>query len=173
MTTSPIATRKATLQVRNATAPTNAPYPPATLLDPDAPPFSPVDITIVEGTIRQVTPSDGADSSLPTLDATGCTVLPGFIDIHVHGGMGHDIMDASPTALAEMATFFAQHGVTAFLPTTITAHMKRSGKLLPTWQRQWHTRPQVPAFWVFTSKGHILVRAIPAHNHLHLFDHPI
>ena len=55
------------------------------------------------------------------LDATGCTVLPGFIDLHVHGAMGCDTMDGDPSALAAMARFYARHGVTAFLPTTMTA----------------------------------------------------
>jgi N-acetylglucosamine-6-phosphate deacetylase len=55
------------------------------------------------------------------LDATGCTVLPGLIDVHVHGAMGHDTMDANSAALAAMAHFFARHGVTSFLPTTMTA----------------------------------------------------
>jgi N-acetylglucosamine-6-phosphate deacetylase len=53
--------------------------------------------------------------------ATGLTLLPGFIDLHVHGAVGHDTMDASPDGLREMARFYAQHGVTAFLPTTWTA----------------------------------------------------
>jgi N-acetylglucosamine-6-phosphate deacetylase len=56
-----------------------------------------------------------------TLDATGCAVLPGLIDLHVHGALGADTMDADPAALARMARVFAHHGVTAFLPTTMTA----------------------------------------------------
>ena len=56
-----------------------------------------------------------------TLDAQGKALLPGFIDLHVHGAMGHELMDASPSGLEEMARFYASHGVTAFLATTWTA----------------------------------------------------
>jgi N-acetylglucosamine-6-phosphate deacetylase len=66
-----------------------------------------------------------ADNTCPeeatVLDAGGCTVVPGFIDIHVHGGAGYDTMDATPQALQGMAEFFATHGVTRFLPTTVAA----------------------------------------------------
>lgn len=110
------------LTIHNATVPTNALYPPGTTLPTDAPPFTNIDIVIAQGKIQRVTPtSDAPPTTEQTLDATGCTVLPGFIDLHVHGGAGHDTMDATPAALAAMATFFAQHGVTAFLPTTMTA----------------------------------------------------
>ncbi|MBL8045589.1 MAG: N-acetylglucosamine-6-phosphate deacetylase [Anaerolineales bacterium] len=55
------------------------------------------------------------------INASGLHLLPGFIDIHVHGGNGHELMDATPDGLLAMARFFAQHGVTSFLPTTWTA----------------------------------------------------
>jgi len=48
-------------------------------------------------------------------------VVPGFIDVHVHGGVGYDTMDAAPEAIAHMGRFFAAHGVTGYLPTTMTA----------------------------------------------------
>ncbi len=56
-----------------------------------------------------------------TIDAQGRTALPGFIDLHVHGGVGLESMDASAEALAGLAKFYAQHGVTGFLATTWTA----------------------------------------------------
>ena len=58
------------------------------------------------------------------IDAAGNTLLPGFIDLHVHGAVGHEVMDADPEGLREMARFFASHGVTAFLGTTWTAGRK-------------------------------------------------
>ena len=63
--------------------------------------------------------SDG--TSVQSLDAEGQNLLPGFIDLHVHGAMGHEVMDASPTGLEEMSRFYASHGVTSFLATTWTA----------------------------------------------------
>ncbi len=58
---------------------------------------------------------------IESLDAHGAWLLPGFIDLHVHGAIGRDTMDANPESLLEMARFFARHGVTSFLPTTMTA----------------------------------------------------
>ncbi len=63
-------------------------------------------------------PPDGIDAT--SIDGSGKTLLPGFVDVHVHGGAGAEAMDASPDALRTMAQFYARHGVTAFLATTWT-----------------------------------------------------
>ena len=55
------------------------------------------------------------------VDGRGAVLLPGFIDVHVHGGDGTDAMDADPDGLRRMARFHARHGVTALLPTTWSA----------------------------------------------------
>jgi N-acetylglucosamine-6-phosphate deacetylase len=62
--------------------------------------------------------SDSADATV--IDAQGCYVVPGFIDVHVHGSDGHDTMDATPEAIHGMAAFYAKHGVTSYYPTTLT-----------------------------------------------------
>ncbi len=54
------------------------------------------------------------------VDSAGCILLPGFIDVHVHGALDHDSMDATPHAVRAMARFYARHGVTSFLVTTWT-----------------------------------------------------
>jgi N-acetylglucosamine-6-phosphate deacetylase len=67
-----------------------------------------------------------------TLDTRGLTLLPGFIDVHVHGALGHETMDASPDGLRAMAKFYAQHGVTSFLATTWTEPRQRIQAALET-----------------------------------------
>jgi len=57
----------------------------------------------------------------PTQDLGDCFIAPGFIDLHVHGIAGADTMAAGDGSLAVMARALARHGVTAFLPTTVTA----------------------------------------------------
>lgn len=52
---------------------------------------------------------------------SGWHLIPGMIDMHVHGAVGVDVMDATPKALATMSVALLQEGVTGFLPTTMTA----------------------------------------------------
>jgi N-acetylglucosamine-6-phosphate deacetylase len=54
------------------------------------------------------------------INAQGKYVAPGFIDIHVHGGGGHDFMDADVEAFLKIAETHVQYGTTAMLPTTLT-----------------------------------------------------
>lgn len=54
------------------------------------------------------------------IDLTGCTVVPGFIDIHIHACVGADTCDASTAGLAKMAAHLVTKGVTTFCPTTMT-----------------------------------------------------
>jgi N-acetylglucosamine-6-phosphate deacetylase len=66
-------------------------------------------------------PPPGAGTGADLLAADGLVALPGFIDLHVHGAVGVEVMDADPDGLRRMARFFAGHGVTAWLPSTMTA----------------------------------------------------
>ena len=48
-------------------------------------------------------------------------LAPGYVDIHIHGGAGHDVMETDPGALPAVEQLLAKHGVTSYLPTTVTA----------------------------------------------------
>jgi N-acetylglucosamine-6-phosphate deacetylase len=78
-------------------------------------------ILVQEGVIEEIASHIDAPADAQIVDASDGIVMPGFIDTHVHGAMGADTMDATPEALHTMARFYAQHGVTGFLPTTMTA----------------------------------------------------
>lgn len=67
-----------------------------------------------------------------TIDADGLYAMPGFIDVHAHGGNGYESMDASIESLHQISHFYAKHGVTAFLATTWTASRERIHDALST-----------------------------------------
>ena len=54
------------------------------------------------------------------LDAQGGYVIPGLVDIHTHGAMGEDFSDGNPAGLQPMADYYAAHGVTSYVATTMT-----------------------------------------------------
>lgn len=54
------------------------------------------------------------------LDATGLYAIPGLVDIHFHGAMGHDFCDADPDGLKEIARYEAKRGILAICPATMT-----------------------------------------------------
>lgn len=54
------------------------------------------------------------------VDAKGGYILPGFVDIHVHGGGGGDFMDCDPESFRQAARAHCAHGTTALCPTTMT-----------------------------------------------------
>jgi N-acetylglucosamine-6-phosphate deacetylase len=64
------------------------------------------------------------------VDCAGASLLPGFIDLHFHGALGHEAMDATPDALRTLARFAARHGVTAFLPSSWTASRAATNAML-------------------------------------------
>jgi N-acetylglucosamine-6-phosphate deacetylase len=72
------------------------------------------------GRIVEVRPTAADDRGA---DLGGRDVVPGFIDIHVHGAVGCDVMDATPEALHKLSLFYASRGVSGFLPTTLTANV--------------------------------------------------
>ena len=53
--------------------------------------------------------------------AAGMTVVPGFVDVHIHGAGGHDVMEATPQALDAITATVARFGTTSIVATTVTA----------------------------------------------------
>ncbi len=51
-------------------------------------------------------------------------LVPGLIDIHIHGGAGHDVMEQAPDALPSVERLLAAHGVSSYFPTTVSAPLE-------------------------------------------------
>ncbi|MBC7109041.1 MAG: N-acetylglucosamine-6-phosphate deacetylase [Methanomassiliicoccales archaeon] len=78
-------------------------------------------------------------SNVCEIDVSGLYVSPGFIDIHVHGGGGYDVMDGSLAALEAIAQTHAKGGTTTWLATTLTAPLDQICNALETIQKAMET----------------------------------
>ncbi|KIL49534.1 N-acetylglucosamine-6-phosphate deacetylase [Jeotgalibacillus soli] len=89
------------------------------------------DLFIQNGKIQEIAEKLEQKADL-VLDGTGknWTLVPGFIDLHIHGAAGHDVMDATKEALAGMAQTLPKEGTTSFLATTITQSKEAITKAL-------------------------------------------
>ena len=82
-----------------------------------------VAILIRDGVIEAIGPRQGM--SLPAgaqeIVAAQQTAIPGFVDVHIHGAGGHDVMEGSEEAMSAVTRTVARHGTTSFVATTVTA----------------------------------------------------
>lgn len=81
-------------------------------------------VLVTGGIITEVKEGNIDVSDAIEIDAKGSYIAPGFIDIHVHGGGGHDFMDGSETAFLKIAETHARYGTTSMVPTTLTSEKK-------------------------------------------------
>ncbi len=89
-------------------------------------------LVMEDGIISALGPRENV--SLPanaqTIDFGDSILTPGMIDIHIHGGAGHDVMEGSGESLAAIERLMVRHGVTSYCPTTVTAPMDETLKAL-------------------------------------------
>jgi N-acetylglucosamine-6-phosphate deacetylase len=82
-------------------------------------------VLVEDGRIAEV--ASRAGRSVPPnanlVDFGDAVLAPGFIDIHIHGSGGHDVMEDDDGAMRAMEQFLPGHGVTSYFPTTVTAPM--------------------------------------------------
>jgi len=80
-------------------------------------------VVIEDGRIASIATSETGElpAQARILDYPGATLAPPFLDVHIHGAAGHDVMEATPGALGAIARFLAAHGTGGFLATTVTA----------------------------------------------------
>ena len=76
--------------------------------------FAGVSVSVRDGIITDVGASP--DGTLPRIDASGLTLIPGLIDTHFHGALGNCFGRTDPAGIRDVAAFEARHGVTAIVP---------------------------------------------------------
>jgi N-acetylglucosamine-6-phosphate deacetylase len=82
-------------------------------------------VVVEDGRIVSITSKavGEAPAASEILDFAAATLAPAFFDVHFHGCAGHDVMEATPQALAAVSAFLASRGTGSFLPTTVSAPM--------------------------------------------------
>ncbi len=102
--------------------------------------FAPGRLIIEDGSVRELGTQDNipVPSSAERVDLSGLTVTPGFIDPHIHGCGGVDVMEGTYNSLNVISTILARHGTTTFLPTTVSSRedvlssaLEKLGSLIP------------------------------------------
>ncbi|MEO5720781.1 MAG: N-acetylglucosamine-6-phosphate deacetylase [Chthoniobacterales bacterium] len=79
-----------------------------------------LDVVCDDGTISGIRPRNGSQAA-DSIDLAGNYLVPGFIDLHLHGAMGRDAMEATPEAFRAICDHHATGGTTSLLLTTATA----------------------------------------------------
>jgi N-acetylglucosamine-6-phosphate deacetylase len=80
-------------------------------------------VRVEDGRISQIESLNAADHERvkATYNFREATLVPAFVDIHIHGCAGHDVMEADPQALNAIGAFLSSRGVGAYFPTTVTS----------------------------------------------------
>ena len=81
--------------------------------------FHPVELAMEDGCITEVA-EHVADDAAKVIDARGCRVVPGLVDIHIHGSAGSDFSDGKEESVRTIAAFLASQGITSFLGTSMS-----------------------------------------------------
>jgi len=88
-----------------------------------------LEIVVEEGKIAAICERSLAHREHDVIDLNGNYLAPGFIDLHVHGALGRDTMEASAEAFRSICNFHASGGTTSLLLTTATAPLNEIVKV--------------------------------------------
>jgi len=77
-------------------------------------------VVVSNGVIVEILSGNGTPRDAAVTDAGDGYIVPGLVDIHNHGGMGFEYMDATEEAFQAISRYLAAHGVTSALAATVS-----------------------------------------------------
>jgi N-acetylglucosamine-6-phosphate deacetylase len=82
-------------------------------------------VLVEQGRVLEISARSGrqAPAGISVSDFGDGVIAPGYVDLHIHGGAGYDVMDDTAEALPAIEQLLARHGVTSYFPTTVSAPM--------------------------------------------------
>jgi N-acetylglucosamine-6-phosphate deacetylase len=82
-------------------------------------------VLVEQGRVLEISPRNSRQvpAGVSTSEFRDGVMAPGYVDLHIHGSAGYDVMDDTAEALPAIEQLLARHGVTSYFPTTVTAPM--------------------------------------------------
>ena len=82
-------------------------------------------VLVEQGRVLEISARSGrqAPAGISVSDFGDGVMAPGYVDLHIHGSAGYDVMDDNAEALPAIEQLLARHGVTSYFPTTVSAPM--------------------------------------------------
>ena len=89
-------------------------------------------VLVEQGRVLEISARSGrqAPAGISVSDFGDGVMAPGYIDLHIHGSAGYDVMDDNAEALPAIEQLLARHGVTSYFPTTVSAPMNATLRAL-------------------------------------------
>lgn len=126
-------------------------------------------ILLKKGKIAEINPQN-PDFEVE-IDAKGQYLSPGFIDIHIHGSGGEDVMNGTPQAISTISKIIATKGTTSFLPTTMTMSFDKIQQSLKVIKQAMEQKNQgANILGVHLEGPFISLKSIGAQNPKYLID---
>lgn len=123
-------------------------------------------VIVEDGKIKAIVPENMIKHHLPAKQYQypgNHYLVPGFIDVHVHGAKGKDVMDGDHTSLKVISEFLVAEGVTGFLATTMTADNDRLENVLKNIS-QWPSKTGAALLGIHLEGPFIAKEKIGAHQ---------
>lgn len=115
-----------------------------------------------------ISPELVKSENIPVKEYPNSFIIPGLIDTHIHGAVGHDTMDATPEALKKIGDYLLTQGTTSWMPTTVTAPLEDIYKAIDNVSKCKNTIKSARILGMFIEGPYITSKHKGAHPEEHI-----